>query len=46
MHFDKMIYMGGISRDVKKLKMWDFYLLFPGFSLPFTFLFDENYHVL
>ena len=25
-------YMGGISQDVKRLKMWDFYPLFFGFS--------------
>ena len=27
-----IIYMGGISQDVKRLKMWDFYPLFFGFS--------------
>ena len=30
-------YMGGISQDVKRLKMWDFYHLFFGFSWPFAF---------
>ena len=33
------IYMGGISQDIKRLKIWDFYPLFFGFSWPFTFLF-------
>ena len=30
-------HMGGISQDVKRLKVWDFYTLFFGFSLPFIF---------
>ena len=32
------IYTGGISQDVNRLKMWDFYPLFFRFSWPFTFL--------
>ena len=34
-------YMGGISEDVKRLKMWDYYPFFFGFSLHFC-CFDEN----
>ena len=30
-------YMGGLSQDVKRLNMQDFYPLFFGFSWPFTF---------
>ena len=30
--FNECNYMGGISQDVKRLKIWDFYLLFFGFS--------------
>ena len=30
-------YMVGISQDVKRLNIWDFYPLFLGFSWPFTF---------
>ena len=38
-------YMGGISQDVKRLKIMDFNPFF-GFFGPFTFFyFDENYHV-
>ena len=33
----EIAHMGGISQDVKRLKIWDFYTLFFGFSLPFTF---------
>ena len=34
---NRNIYIGGISQDVKRLKIWDFYPLFFGFSLPSTF---------
>ena len=39
-------YMGGISQDVKRLNMWDFYPLFLGFLDHLHFYcFDETYHV-
>ena len=35
---EQITHIGGISQDVKRLKIWDVYPTFLGFSRPITFL--------